>query len=348
MARNGCWEPLCEFTGTKLQSNANPGRCTKTAGYLAYAEIMEIMRGKPGVKMIHDHGSNTDVLLYDGDYVSYMTPTTKSTRREDWKKLNFAGSVDWALDLQTFTATDFDKELAPPKTGFGCILGEDNDAKTEELCGYSCNFGVCPETLCTCTDEGSLPQLPPVKMANVNDIVAWDTFDVDMNRLCKFACKYGYCPGDSCFKIERDEPSDTEGPSQGGGRNDKYFDRYDPEDMSLYDIRGQLDRQCIIYQNPRYRDRTMQKCLDICKTEVDAARAEGRTTNYGCVGLFPLDKPIPWDNQFYSDSGQVPGRCVCDHGLVNTLADLVIDAMPAIAQVLLSIFLSYLCLSRQL
>jgi len=43
-----------------------------------------------------------------GDYVAYTTPKTKETRRSDWKKLNFAGTVDWAVDLQSFTRDDLD------------------------------------------------------------------------------------------------------------------------------------------------------------------------------------------------------------------------------------------------
>ena len=43
-----------------------------------------------------------------GAYISYMTPKTKDSRRATWKGLNFGGSIDWAVDLQKFTDTDFD------------------------------------------------------------------------------------------------------------------------------------------------------------------------------------------------------------------------------------------------
>jgi hypothetical protein len=105
MAQNGCWGPMCEFTGTRLQSDANPGRCTKTPGYLSYTEIMEIItRNGNTARGFHDDASDTDVLLYkgpshsfssprypradtglSGDYVSYMTPTSKEDRRAAWK-----------------------------------------------------------------------------------------------------------------------------------------------------------------------------------------------------------------------------------------------------------------------
>jgi hypothetical protein len=70
---------MCDFTGTRLQSDANPGKCTKTPGYLGYAEIMEIIRlGGNQIQVFHDHSSNTDVLLYKG-LSGYSYPTTTST-----------------------------------------------------------------------------------------------------------------------------------------------------------------------------------------------------------------------------------------------------------------------------
>ncbi|KAH8432872.1 uncharacterized protein LDX57_010504 [Aspergillus melleus] len=36
-----------------------------------------------------------------------MSETTKNTRRSHWRGLNFAGTIDWAVDLQSFTDDDF-------------------------------------------------------------------------------------------------------------------------------------------------------------------------------------------------------------------------------------------------
>lgn len=46
------------------------------------APFLVISRGG-AEQTFHDTASNTDILLYKGDYVSYMTPTTKNTRRSD-------------------------------------------------------------------------------------------------------------------------------------------------------------------------------------------------------------------------------------------------------------------------
>lgn len=67
MAQNGCAGPMCEFTGSRTQSDATPGRCTKTGGYLANAELGEIFkRGGDKIVTFHDGSSNTDVMLYNG------------------------------------------------------------------------------------------------------------------------------------------------------------------------------------------------------------------------------------------------------------------------------------------
>lgn len=144
MAVDGCLGPLCDFTGTRLESDAQPGRCTDTKGYISNAEINEIL-SKTGAQYFHDGASNTDVVLYKGDYVSYMTPTTKFTRRNDWKALNFAGSIDWAVDLQAFGRDDLDAPIdAPPKGAQGCIAGQSVDFNAWELCEFSCGLGWCP------------------------------------------------------------------------------------------------------------------------------------------------------------------------------------------------------------
>ena len=66
MAEDGCWGAMCDFTGSKTESDAKLGRCTDTSGYLANAEINELIKLSGGVQMFHDNGSNTDFILYEG------------------------------------------------------------------------------------------------------------------------------------------------------------------------------------------------------------------------------------------------------------------------------------------
>jgi GH18 family chitinase len=46
MTEVGCYSPNCFYTGDRLNSNAKKGKCTGTAGYIADAEIAEIL-GNP-------------------------------------------------------------------------------------------------------------------------------------------------------------------------------------------------------------------------------------------------------------------------------------------------------------
>jgi hypothetical protein len=66
MAQKSCWSPMCQFTGSKTQSDANPGRCTKTKGFIANAEINEIIKRGESDAVFFDSTSNSDVMLYNG------------------------------------------------------------------------------------------------------------------------------------------------------------------------------------------------------------------------------------------------------------------------------------------
>ncbi|KAH7143395.1 glycoside hydrolase family 18 protein [Dactylonectria macrodidyma] len=68
MAKDGCYTAMCEFTGSRTKSNANPGRCTKQSGYLANAEINEIILKDGNYKTFYDKDSQSNILLYSGDY----------------------------------------------------------------------------------------------------------------------------------------------------------------------------------------------------------------------------------------------------------------------------------------
>lgn len=255
-----------------------------------------------------------------GDAISYMTPTTKDTRRADWKALNFAGSVDWALDLQTFRQEDKDAQPTLPDTGEqGCIFGEDNTVNSGDLCELTCSYGFCPEPLCSCITQGPVVQLPP---ESNNDIIAWDELDVDLNRLCKFACKRGYCPGDICTTPVIDP--DDDGIAMVGD---------DPNWLSPRDIRDQNSARCLIYKNPSYRDVSVAQCGHHCSAALQAGKEEGRTSNIGCLGSYPLNTNPPWMREQGIPGEFMLGECLCDNFLLNFLADTIIEALPIIAQV---------------
>lgn len=101
MTTAGCTGPMCEFTGPG--SGATPGKCTKTAGYIAKAEIDDIIANNPSAQKIFDGPSDSNILVYDStQWVAYMDETTRDTRTSFYKWLNMGGTVDWAVDLQSF------------------------------------------------------------------------------------------------------------------------------------------------------------------------------------------------------------------------------------------------------
>ncbi|KAJ6450604.1 class V chitinase-like protein [Mycena sanguinolenta] len=102
MTTAGCTGPLCTFTGPS--SGATPGPCTQTAGYIADAEINQIIAAG-NVQTFHDASSDTDILVYDSvQWVAYMNDATKASRTTTYQGLNMGGVSDWAVDLQAFVA----------------------------------------------------------------------------------------------------------------------------------------------------------------------------------------------------------------------------------------------------
>lgn len=101
MAEAGCTGPMCKFTGSSRESNAAKGRCTQTGGYISNAEINEIISKGSVNKQWEDAGSN--ILVYnDTEWVAYMDDDTKASRSKFYDSYNFAGTTDWAVDLQEF------------------------------------------------------------------------------------------------------------------------------------------------------------------------------------------------------------------------------------------------------
>lgn len=101
MAEAGCDGPLCKFTGTARISNAAKGRCTDTAGYISNAEIAEIIASGRVNKQWMEAGSN--IMVYDDtEWVAYMDDNLKAVRSKVYDFFNFAGTTDWAVDLQEF------------------------------------------------------------------------------------------------------------------------------------------------------------------------------------------------------------------------------------------------------
>lgn len=186
-----------------------------------------------------------------GDYISYLDEDSKLSRRERWKNLNFAGTIDWALDLQHFS--NLDKEIPDrPKSGKGCVEGRDLTINTLDLCQFTCAYGFCPETFCECLEKDELENLPPD--LGEADVEAWRPADVDLTRLCKFACKYGYCPEQVCTPFVPDDEEDEDG---------NVINEFN--DGSQMSKRNLDAKACTLWRGNSPYDNSAEECKKVCK-----------------------------------------------------------------------------------
>ncbi|KAJ4307656.1 hypothetical protein N0V84_012581, partial [Fusarium piperis] len=103
------------YLGERNKSRAKKGRCTGTAGYISDFEINEIIAKGGAIKTWYDEATDSDYLVYEGDeWVAYMSKVTKTRRMRDYRKLNFGGTTDWAIDLQG----DFEKRYTSGRPVF--------------------------------------------------------------------------------------------------------------------------------------------------------------------------------------------------------------------------------------
>ncbi|PVI08686.1 glycoside hydrolase family 18 protein [Periconia macrospinosa] len=101
MEQSGCDSEDCKFTGSPRVSNAYKGRCTDTGGYISNAEIQEIISRGNVQKKYTKEGSNI-LVFNDTEWVAYMDDEMKASRSKFYDEYNFAGTTDWAIDLQRF------------------------------------------------------------------------------------------------------------------------------------------------------------------------------------------------------------------------------------------------------
>lgn len=140
MQDENCSGPFCTFAGGRGQSQAYKGRCTGTGGYIANAELNEIIGNHGGfsiVKSFVDSTSNSNILMYGNpgavDWVAYMDGDTKADRVNWIKQQNFGGFSDWAIDLESFTGDDTNPGTDDDDEPDFADLSDDDDSAT--TCG---------------------------------------------------------------------------------------------------------------------------------------------------------------------------------------------------------------------
>lgn len=138
MAQAGCDTESCLFTGDNRTPQAAPGRCTGQGGYIANAEINEIIAAGRDNKRYTKEGSN--IMVYDNtEWVAWMDDDMKAKRAQFYDSYNFLGTTDWAIDLQDWwdgsgsTTDDTEDKLVydewSPCTGSFATLQQLEDRK---------------------------------------------------------------------------------------------------------------------------------------------------------------------------------------------------------------------------
>jgi len=204
MADSRCDGPICTYTGTRKESNAYPGRCTGTPGYISNAEIQEIIKRNPQNyplrRQSFDRASESNILIYGtaekADYVAYMDDNIKRSR-SDWARgLNLGGTTDWAVDLMEFVD---DNEVDP------------DDACRDEDKTYSSNgpsrvgdhmpwYLMDPENALASTKQYvTIVNLTPhnfkLTSTHKHRMDAWDWDDIPQGKARQNVAEYTKAPG---------------------------------------------------------------------------------------------------------------------------------------------------------
>ncbi|KAJ5185781.1 class V chitinase [Penicillium cf. griseofulvum] len=97
-----CHGPECKFTGP--ESGAIAGRCTKTPGYIANAEIQEWLDENDDITTYFDEPSRSTISYSsNGTWVAYNTEDERNDRITTWHDdKTVLGTSLWAIDLTEF------------------------------------------------------------------------------------------------------------------------------------------------------------------------------------------------------------------------------------------------------
>lgn len=223
----------------------------------------------------------------------------------------------------------------------GCRSGISNvkgDESAQKLCEIACSYDYCPGGPCSCTFMGTPREKPPGKSPAGYPL---STTECKYEGLCGFACAYDVCPSNMCNRNKNNGPcfippdpvEVTPTPSApkppaatAKGWRDEFIEAEwdNAANCFISDIRSGYDEQ---------------QCASHCSLSIAAAKKEGRTTSYGCISFTPPGEKVVWGPWPFGEYNGVfpksytPGKCNCDNPLANELADTIVEALPAVAQI---------------
>ncbi|KAJ5634467.1 hypothetical protein N7528_002309 [Penicillium herquei] len=98
-------EAGCSASDCTWDTGGAAGPCTDTVGYISNAEINSILASDSTATLTSTNV--TDYVVYNStQWVGYMTNETKVKRQAYYETYNFAGTSEWAIDLEAFVSDD--------------------------------------------------------------------------------------------------------------------------------------------------------------------------------------------------------------------------------------------------
>ncbi|SPJ91021.1 uncharacterized protein FTOL_13423 [Fusarium torulosum] len=142
-----CWKPGCRFSDP-----GDKGKCTDTAGFLSYREIMDLIKDTKA-KPVYDKDAKVNYMVYgDNNWISYDDERTFQDKIDFANKRGLNGVMMWAIDLDdskhsALSAITGKKNLPP-----GVVALEMNVETRSEEAGYSSD----DSSQCRVTDCGGV------------------------------------------------------------------------------------------------------------------------------------------------------------------------------------------------
>lgn len=99
----------------------------------------------------------------------------------------------WAVNMTGLPYT------TPADDAQQCVEGTVAEGVSDNylgLCVFSCQYGYCPEGICTCSRNGTVVDVPTANYTT--DGCPADGLDDSYSGLCSYDCTHGYCPEGAC------------------------------------------------------------------------------------------------------------------------------------------------------
>ncbi|KAJ5720849.1 uncharacterized protein N7483_008783 [Penicillium malachiteum] len=149
MTEAGCTASDCTW-----DTGGAAGECTDTVGYISNAEINSILASDSSANFTST--SDTDFIVYNStQWVGYMTNDTKVERQAYYETYNFAGTSEWAIDLEAFVSSDSTSSDSDSDDTGGQTIYIDPDLWTKPTpvvtCSPPCYMIMPPKPLATNT-----------------------------------------------------------------------------------------------------------------------------------------------------------------------------------------------------